>query len=47
MLTLIIKTVTWDQHTVAREPKPSLTWRVVLRPAIVHEVAALGIEDSI
>ena len=47
MLTLIIKTVTWDQHTVAREPKPSLTWQVVLRPAIVHEVAALGIEDSI
>ena len=47
MLTLIIKTVTWDQHTVAHEPKPSLTRRVVLRPAIVHEVAALGIEDSI
>lgn len=32
---------------MAREPRPSLTWRVVVRPSVVHEVAALGIEDSI
>ena len=47
MLTLIIKTMTWDQRTVAREPRPSLTRRVVVRPSVVREVAALGIEDSI